>query len=542
MTLRVLHANLTSVHRFADEFPSFGPAEVHAASLRLRSLLKAQSAAIDDLAAYTGEELKFGKERIADLSAQVLQDEQAAAGAAVNGYRAMYVLLHSTATILCAEHGYLLLFDRNPHVASMRPLRPTAAASPPEAVQPPTASSPAAAADLFDSPLPGTDRPRATSPTGTAPSKLVLTAHVTASVLGASAPSAIPDSVHKVCEAVASTCSSVNIVVRTAPPGTPACDRSIVAVPLRVPGLETACCGVVVFTGKLTAANASVGAVQSDGSLAKSAPPRTLSNLVAPSQVAALLRRFTNEDEVRCSVVAEQLAVMVTALPVGVANTGSVAVTATTFQTDLARWRHSTRAAPGSSQPPRVLGAVDSHQHAAVELVTGTAPRRFILRTDVSASAIHNILSLPSRQVVSGGTLLADLTERLAAAEKALEETTAGAKAAERRVTETERELADVRTQLRVSERDAGDMRAACERVLRVTMLDRDAGASLASPSMMAESLIPASPASLLIPGPPAARSFVGSANYRAIASTGRAVAHTPASPRRPNTSEPGSD
>jgi hypothetical protein len=146
MTLRVLHANLTSVHRFADEFPSFGPAEVHAASLRLRSLLKAQSAAIDDLAAYTGEELKFGKERIADLSAQVLQDEQAAAGAAVNGYRAIYVLLHSTATILCAEHGYLLLFDRNPHVAPMRPLRPTAAASAPEAVQPPTASSPAAAA------------------------------------------------------------------------------------------------------------------------------------------------------------------------------------------------------------------------------------------------------------------------------------------------------------------------------------------------------------------------------------------------------------
>ena len=229
-------------------------AETHTAATRLGALLRAQQSALDDLLKYVQEEVRHGRDRISDLTRQMAADEQpTVAGAPLHAYRAMYAILHTTATAMCANQAYVLLYDRAPNVRPMREAHQqqlhlltngsAAAASPPTAVLD----------GLFDSPRPrkaaGTGGAATTGSSGgggvaspvvarqghhvtpTAARRaealgidadateadglaagLRVVAQVCSEPIGASgAPPELSRAVYKTCAAVGGTCSALNL-------------------------------------------------------------------------------------------------------------------------------------------------------------------------------------------------------------------------------------------------------------------------------------------------------------------------------------------
>jgi hypothetical protein len=312
----------------------------------------------------------------------------------------------------------------------------------------------------------------------------------------------MPRPLFDACTTCAATTSAVNMSFKAAPPGTPLTERTLLAVPVRIPGNDRVVCGVVAFVGKLAGSSAYNGA-DSAASAAMAAAAASVVPTTSALTVAAgvgargpQLRSFTRDDELRASVLAEQLAVLVTSLPVGLGygSAGAPPVSPASWQSDWASWTQaqppSTPAVSGNAKAAAsTSGPIDSTAFAKAELTAAAsgagssdsdAPprRRFILRTDLSARAVHKLLVAPTRATMSAAGLLADLSDRLAVAERSFREAQAALDAKTQQCTSLEARMADMRDQLTTASRDAGDMRTACERVLRLAYLDSSKGPS----------------------------------------------------------------
>lgn len=403
-TTTVLRANIEALHRFADDLPALTIAEVHASSTRLNALLRAQSSAVDDMATFTASEVRMSKETIGDLTAHVLEAERSDVGAQVQACRAVYQLLYTTSTLVGAADGFVLLAPKAelPRVAevqgpaSQTELRMGAASAP--------YTSPAA---------PITDQ-----------KKLRPIAHVSHKPIPG--PDAgVPRDVYALCTAVAKHICAANVTAKTVA-STASC-REMLVCPIMYPGHPTTVLGVVAMAGKRAAHSPTAAGPE-----------------------------FSAADEMRVTCAAEQLAVMLSTLPVGLAESGNVALTPPTFQAELQRW---------SNGGLRLENQLPSQPEEP--------PRRFILRTEQSGTALVNLLRNRARQPVWAPDVLADLVGRLEYVEKELADARRRFEAADTQVARLSSELAETKDEQRTAERDATDMRIACERVLRLAYMQQ---------------------------------------------------------------------